>query len=104
MSIQTITNTLVQVIILALPTYINGETIWMDWCTLFSYAIGFLIMIGFKVEYDRMQLDTATTAADSSPSSGERMSINSGLTTFTRPGQGAPLKLVAAGCDGWGYY
>ena len=62
MSIQTMSNTLVQIIVLALPTTINGSTIWMDYATLGCYAIGLLLMLLFKVEYERMSLDVGAVA------------------------------------------
>ena len=57
MSVQTMSNTLVQICILSLPSRVNGSTIWMDWLTLSAYIFGFVAMLFFRVEYERMQLD-----------------------------------------------
>jgi hypothetical protein len=60
-AICTITNTILQIIFLALPTKINGSSIWMNWTSLFSIIISVLMIIIYKVDYTRLMLDTAAS-------------------------------------------
>lgn len=57
LAVCTITNTILQIIFLALPTKINGSSIWMNWTSLFSVIISVLMIILYKVDYARLKLD-----------------------------------------------
>ena len=56
-AIQCMTNAIVQIVVLAMPTQFNGSTIWLDWVTFGSYVVGLLLLLVFKVEYGRTALD-----------------------------------------------
>ena len=58
MAICTITNTILQIIFLALPTKIDGSSIWMNWTSLCSVIICVVMMILYQVDYTRLKLDT----------------------------------------------
>jgi len=77
-AIQCMTNAVVQIVVLALPTQLNGSTIWLDWVTFWSYIVALAILLIFKVDYVR-------TALDHKPQPGEK------------------YVSIAKGCDGIGW-
>jgi len=76
-AIQCMTNAVVQIVVLALPTRIYGSTIWLDWVTFASYVVALALLLIFKVEYVRTALDQ-------------------------KPEPGQKYVSVAKGCDGIG--
>ena len=58
LAICTITNTILQIIFLALPTKIDGSSIWMNWTSLCAVIICVVMMILYQVDYTRLKLDT----------------------------------------------
>jgi len=77
-AIQCMSNAVVQIIVLALPTEMMGSTIWLDWVVIGSYAAGLAVLLVFKVEYIRTALDHV-------------------------PVPGVAHVSVARGCDGIGF-
>ena len=57
LAICTITNTILQIIMLAIPTNLNGTSAWMSWTFLLAIVICVFMMTVYKVEYRRLKLD-----------------------------------------------
>ena len=62
LAVCTITNTVLQIIFLALPTKINGSSIWMNWTSVFSVVICLFMLVIYKVDYSRLEMDTKQTS------------------------------------------
>jgi MFS family permease len=54
------TSTIVQIILLSFPSKIGGSTIWMNWACLISYLVSWAMLVLFKVDYKRLEVDTQT--------------------------------------------
>ena len=64
LAVCTITNTVLQIIFLALPTKINGSSIWMNWTSVFSVVICLFMLVIYKVDYSRVEMDIKQTSFD----------------------------------------
>ena len=64
LAVCTITNTVLQIIFLALPTKINGSSIWMNWTSVFSVVICLFMLVIYKVDYSRLEMDIKQTSFD----------------------------------------